>query len=216
MLAVVIAHLAAVSPVRTTVPRAAVRMNLFSSILGNAMPTIDYSTLAGRPSWGKEAGENALAGVIPTESSDGFKVATFAGGCFWGIELAYQRVPGVVATAVGYAQGQLQKPTYAAVCSATTGHTEAVQLLYDPKEVTYEQLCGVLMSRLGRSMFLKDQVGNDRGPQVCPPLARAGRPVHAQQWLTCAVRPLPSCARARSIATASTRTRPSSARRRRP
>ena len=51
------------------------------------------------------------------------------------------------------------------MCGARTGHTEAVQLLYDPREVSYEQLCAVLMGRLGRSMFLVDQVGNDRGPQ---------------------------------------------------
>jgi peptide-methionine (S)-S-oxide reductase len=51
------------------------------------------------------------------------------------------------------------------VCGAQTGHTEAVQVLFDPAEVSYEQLCAVLMGRLGRSMFLVNQVGNDRGPQ---------------------------------------------------
>ena len=70
-----------------------------------------------------------------------------AGGCFWGIELAYQRVPGVVSTAVGYAQGEVEHPGYEAVCSGMTGHTEVVSMTYDPKEVTYQDLCRVLFSR---------------------------------------------------------------------
>lgn len=74
----------------------------------------NYQNLIGRPnSWGKQASLNALAGVIPTVSDDGYAVATFAGGCFWGIELAFQRVPGVVCTSVGYCQGAVDRPTCA-------------------------------------------------------------------------------------------------------
>lgn len=61
------------------------------------------------------------------------------GGCFWGLELAYQRVPGVVSTSVGYTQGhQKEGVNYDAVCNGTTGHTEAVQCTYKPEEVSYE------------------------------------------------------------------------------
>ena len=59
------------------------------------------------------------------------RFATFAGGCFWGLELAYQRTPGVLCTCTGYTQGDATSPSYAGVCSEATGHTEAVLLLYD-------------------------------------------------------------------------------------
>ena len=91
--------------------------------------------------------------------------ADFAIGCFWGAELAYQREPGVIATKVGYTQGKMLNPTYEQVCSGSTGHTECVQVMYDPKEVTYARLCDLFWERLGESRFLKNQVGNDRGTQ---------------------------------------------------
>lgn len=177
ILAVLASHAAATAPLRgsrfvgvnSTPAHRRLRMNLMNSLFGSAVGSgarCNYDNLVGRPdSWGKEAAANAVAGVVPTKSDDGYEVATFAGGCFWGIELAYQRMPGVIATAVGYAQGKVAQPTYQEVCTATTGHTEAVQVIYDSKEVSYRQLCEELMSRLERSMFLKDQVGNDRGPQ---------------------------------------------------
>lgn len=99
------------------------------------------------------------------EPASAFATATVAGGCFWGLELAYQREPGVVGTAVGYTQGELDEPTYEAVCSGATGHTEAVQIVYDPKMVTYERLCKLLVERLEDNVYLLNQVGNDRGTQ---------------------------------------------------
>jgi peptide-methionine (S)-S-oxide reductase len=69
--------------------------------------------------------------------------ATFGAGCFWGVEAAFRQVPGVVATAVGYAGGQLESPTYKDVCSDRTGHAEVVQVEYDPVRVSYEELLSV-------------------------------------------------------------------------
>jgi peptide-methionine (S)-S-oxide reductase len=69
--------------------------------------------------------------------------ATFGAGCFWGVEEAFRRVDGVTATAVGYAGGTFEDPTYEDVCSGKTGHAEVVRLQYDPARVTYEDLLQV-------------------------------------------------------------------------
>jgi peptide-methionine (S)-S-oxide reductase len=69
--------------------------------------------------------------------------ATFGAGCFWGVEAAFRLVKGVKATAVGYAGGSLDNPTYKEVCTDRTGHAEVVQVEYDPAEVSYGDLLGV-------------------------------------------------------------------------
>ena len=74
------------------------------------------------------------------DKMDNLEEATFAAGCFWGVEDAFSRIKGVVKTAVGYTGGHTKNPTYEEVCSHTTGHAEAVQLFFDPKIVSYEQL----------------------------------------------------------------------------
>ena len=66
--------------------------------------------------------------------------AAFGAGCFWGVEAAFQDVPGVTDTAVGYMGGTLEKPTYKDVCSDRTGHAEVVHVTYDPARVSYDQL----------------------------------------------------------------------------
>lgn len=66
--------------------------------------------------------------------------ATFGAGCFWGVEEAFRRTPGVTETAVGYMGGSLAEPTYEAVCGNRTGHAEVVQVQYDPARIGYEQL----------------------------------------------------------------------------
>jgi peptide-methionine (S)-S-oxide reductase len=71
---------------------------------------------------------------------EGFEVAQFGMGCFWGVERVFWKIPGVWVTAVGYAGGHTPNPTYEEVCSGRTGHTEAVLVVFNPREVTYEQL----------------------------------------------------------------------------
>ena len=127
-------------------------------------PRINYEKLAGLPaSLGAEAAGYALAGEVPSKAKDGSAIATFAGGCFWGLELAYQRLPGVIGTCVGYTKGQVEKPTYKEVCTGRSGHTEAVMVNYDPKEISYQELLEVLFSRIDPTLL--NQVGNDRGTQ---------------------------------------------------
>ncbi|MCU0631828.1 MAG: peptide-methionine (S)-S-oxide reductase MsrA [Methanolinea sp.] len=77
------------------------------------------------------------------EENQDLDQATFAAGCFWGVEAAFRRVKGVVGTTVGYTGGTVPEPTYERVCSGTTGHAEAVRVIYNPKLVAYEQILDV-------------------------------------------------------------------------
>ena len=80
-----------------------------------------------------------------------------------GTELHYQRIPGVLATCVGYTQGYVNKPNYEQVCSGTTQHTEGIQLLFDPEICSYERLVTQLFNTINPTLL--NRVGNDSGTQ---------------------------------------------------
>ena len=94
---------------------------------------------------------------------DGMKRAMFGMGCFWGAERKFWQAPGVYATAVGYAGGVTPNPTYEEVCSGMTGHNEVELVIYDPAQVSYEQLLRLFWEAHDPTQGMRQ--GNDVGTQ---------------------------------------------------
>ena len=114
-----------------------------------AIPTAQTHFVNGAP----------LKGPYP----EGAEKALFGLGCFWGAERKFWQVPGVIVTAVGYAGGPTPNPTYEEVCSGLTGHNEAVFVVYDPKQVSYEQLLKLFFESHDPTQGMRQ--GNDVGTQ---------------------------------------------------
>src|SRR5438093_12886740 len=95
------------------------------------------TTSSARVLWGMNGRDRRAGGTQM------LKKATFGAGCFWGVEDAFRKVPGVTDTAVGYSGGTTDNPTYRQVCSHKTGHAEVTEVAYDPEKVSYEELLDV-------------------------------------------------------------------------
>jgi len=93
----------------------------------------------------------------------GIELALFGMGCFWGAERKFWQLPGVYSTSVGYAAGYTPNPTYREVCSGQTGHNEVVRVVYDPKQVSYEELLRVFWEAHDPTQGMRQ--GNDIGTQ---------------------------------------------------
>jgi len=97
------------------------------------------------------------------EGHQGMERATFAAGCFWGVEALFRQVKGVANVTVGYTGGMSKNPTYETVCSHTTGHAEAVLVEFDPAQVSYAQLLNIFWSN--HNPTTPNQQGPDHGSQ---------------------------------------------------
>ncbi len=104
-----------------------------------------------------------LGGPLAPPYPEGTEIAEFGLGCFWGAERKFWQTPGVVSTAVGYAGGYTPNPTYEEVCTGLTGHTEVVRVVFDPAEVSYEELLKVFWEAHDPTQGMRQ--GNDVGTQ---------------------------------------------------
>jgi peptide-methionine (S)-S-oxide reductase len=103
------------------------------------------------------------APLVTDEVPEGYEVALFGLGCFWGAEEIFWQVPGVWSTSVGYAGGSTPHPSYEEVCSGRTGHTEAVRVVYDPARVSYADLVATFYEVHDPTQGMRQ--GNDMGTQ---------------------------------------------------
>jgi peptide-methionine (S)-S-oxide reductase len=120
--------------------------------------------LAGREQAIPTATEHTVLGTpLKPPFPDGYETAIFGLGCFWGAERVFWQAPGVYTTAVGYSGGYTPNPTYEEVCSAQTGHTEAVLVVFDPARTSYEQLLKLFWENHDPTQGMRQ--GNDVGTQ---------------------------------------------------
>lgn len=115
----------------------------------HAIPTADTHFVTGR--------------ALKVDTPAGMQEIVFGAGCFWGVERLFWQTPGVWHTAVGYAGGATPNPTYEEACSGATGHTEAVRVVFDPAEISFDELLAVFWEGHDPTQGMRQ--GNDRGTQ---------------------------------------------------
>jgi peptide-methionine (S)-S-oxide reductase len=132
--------------------------------LKSDLPTADQA-LPGRdyPAFSVPTTHAVLGTPLKPPFPEGYEVAVFGLGCFWGAERIFWQTDGVYSTAVGYAGGITPNPTYEEACSGRTGHTEAVQVVYDPAKVSYRDLLKIFWESHDPTQGYRQ--GNDVGTQ---------------------------------------------------
>jgi len=138
-------------------------MALFGMKKKLEIPTKDEA-LPGRESEMPVAAKHTVLGTpLKPPFPAGLELALFGLGCFWGAERKFWQTKGVYSTSVGYAGGLTPNPTYEEVCSGMTGHNEVVRVVFDPKQVSYEQLLKVFWENHDPTQGMRQ--GNDVGTQ---------------------------------------------------
>jgi len=126
------------------------------------LPRADEA-LPGRPEPMTVASKHVVTGGPMVGPFPGMEVAVFGMGCFWGAERKFWQTKGVLSTAAGYAGGQTPNPTYREVCTGHTGHAEVVQVVFDPKVVSYQSLLKIFWENHDPTQGMRQ--GNDVGTQ---------------------------------------------------
>ncbi len=135
---------------------------LSAALLWPALSTRHNATALAAPTKTTSAKQAALP-TTPVAVPKGRQVATFAAGCFWSMEAIFKQLKGVDSAMPGYAGGRVVKPSYEQVESATTGHAEALRIVFDPKVISYSDLLDVLLTV--RNPTTLNKQGPDEGPQ---------------------------------------------------